>query len=333
MNVLRIKMDRKTVMRCDGDDCMKKISICICCYNEEGNVYDMYSAVSKEMKKLEDRYDHEIIFSDNDSKDDTRNILKTIAQKDDHVKVILNTRNFGATRSGLNCAFRSTGDCMILLPCDFQTPPELIPQWIRLWEEGNKIVCGQKVRSRESRLKYFLRNVFYGIIKLSSEVPQYEHLTGLMLIDEQILNVMRETYEADADFRFLIADLGYKIKIVPYEQQERRAGKSSYNIARYLDFAITSLVNTSWIPLRLATVTGVLVSVICFMVGLVYLVYKLTHWYTFDAGTAPILIGMFFIGAVQLLFIGVVGEYVGSILRKISKSPLVVEEEIINFDK
>lgn len=312
---------------------MRKISICICCYNEEGNVYEMYLAVSEEMRKLEYKYDHEIIFSDNDSKDDTRSILKNIAQKDTHVKVIFNTRNFGPVRSGWNCAFRATGDCVIGFPCDFQTPVELIPRVIRLWEEGNKIVCGQKVRSRENKFKFFLRSVFYKIIRSSSEIPQYEHLAGITLTDKGILDNMREVYEPDVDFRFLVADLGHKIRIVPYEQQKRRKGRSSYNVIRYLDFAITALVNTSQLSLRLATIMGILASIICFASGCVYLIYKFLHWHTFDAGTAPILIGMFFIGSVQLLFIGMIGEYVGLILKRLSKSPLVVEEETINFDK
>lgn len=311
---------------------MKKVSICICCYNEEANVYEMYTAVSEEMQKLKEKYDYEIIFSDNDSKDNTRYILRNIAENDKRVKVILNTRNFGPVRSGWNCAFRATGDCAIGLPCDFQTPPDLIPEWLRLWEEGAQIVCGQKVRSRESKLKYFLRNIFYWIIKMASDIPQYDNLVGLTLTDKKVLDFMRTAYEPDVDFRFLVADLGYKIKIVPYEQQRRAKGKSSYNIARYFDFAITSLVNTSWVPLRLATVSGVFLSAVCFIMGIVYLAYKLIYWDTFDAGMAPLLIGMFFIGAVQLLFIGIVGEYVGAILRKISKSPVVVEEEVINFD-
>jgi len=310
---------------------MKKISICICCYNEEGNVYEMYAAVTAQMLRFNGIYDYEIIFSDNDSKDNTRSILRKIAKEDKHVKVIFNTRNFGPNRSGWNCTFRATGDAVIGIVCDFQTPPELIPEWIHCWEEGNLVVCGQKKKSKENIIKNFMRQIFYGIIKLLSDVPQYDNLVGLTLLDKEVMEVIRETYEPDVELRFLLAELGYKIKIIQYEQQERKSGKSSYNISRYFDFAISALVNTSWVPLRLATVTGFLASAICFLLGIVYLIYKLTHWETFSMGIAPLLIGMFFIGSIQLLFIGMLGEYIGSVLRKISKNPLVVEEETINF--
>jgi len=312
---------------------MKKISICICCFNEEENVYQMYEAVTAEMRKLEEKYDYEIIFSDNDSQDHTRSILRQITEKDRHVKAILNTRNFGPLRSSWNCIFRAGGDAVISIVCDFQTPPALIPDWIRFWEEGDLIVCGQKVKSRENPVKYFLRNIYYKIIRFMSEVPQYDHLAGLTLIDKKVKGDMQKAYEPDVGFRHLVAEMGYKIRLVPYEQQKRRAGKSSYNIARYFDFAITSLVNTSRMPLRMATVAGVFVSGLCFIFGVIYLVYKLMHWHSFDAGMAPLLIGMFFIGSVQLLFIGIVGEYVGSVLKKVSKAPIVVEEETINFDE
>ncbi len=312
---------------------IKKISVTIPCYNEEENVYEMYAAVTELMQRYDGIYDYEILFSDNDSTDGTRAILRNIAEEDRHVKVIMNARNFGPERSGWNSMFRAAGDVVVNIPCDFQAPPELILQGIKLWEEGSLIVCGQKRKSRENKIKFFLRQVFYGIIKLMSDVKQYDNLTGLILMDRTIMEAVRAAYEPGDEFRFLIADLGYKIRILQYEQQKRRAGKSSYNMARCFDFAITSLVNTSWVPLRLATVAGVLVSAACFLLGVVYFVYKLVHWDTFDAGIAPLLIGMFFIGSVPPLFIGSVGEYVGSVLRKISKDPLVVEEETINFDE
>ncbi len=312
---------------------LKKISICICCYNEEGNVGEMYQAVSKEMKNLQNRYDYEILFADNASQDNTRTILRRIAQQDTRVKVIFHTRNFGTVRSFWNCFFRAQGDAVLALPCDFQVPPESIPDWVRYWEEGNLLVCGQKVKSKENPLKFFLRKVYYGTIQLMSDIPQYYGLTGMVLVDRSLIGQMREACEPDVDFRHLVAELGYSIKLVPYEQQKRREGASSYNLSRYFDFAVTSLVNTSWMPLRMATVAGTATAGICFLLGVVYLVYKLVHWYSFDAGMAPLLIGMFFIGSVQLLFIGIVGEYVGAVLRRVKKSPLVVEEETMNFEE
>lgn len=311
----------------------KALSVCICCYNEEGNVYKMYQAISKEMKKLLKCYDYEIIFADNASQDDTRTILRQIAQEDAHVKVIFNTRNFGTVRSFWNCFFRAKGDAVLCLPCDFQVPPESIPEWVRYWEQGELLVCGQKVKSKENAIKFFCRKVYYGMIQMMSDIPQYYGLVGLTLVDRSLVGQMRQACEPDVDFRHLVAELGYPIKLVPYEQQKRREGKSSYNISRYFDFAVTSLINTSWMPLRIATVAGTMAAGICFLIGVVYLVYKLMHWYSFDAGMAPLLIGMFFIGSVQLLFIGIVGEYVGAVLRRVKKSPFVVEEETINFEE
>ncbi len=312
---------------------MKKISVCIVCYNEEGNVYPMYVAVTKQMEKFADRYNYEIIFADNDSKDKTRDILRSIAKNDKHVKVIFNTRNFGPMRSGTNCERRATGDVLVSLPCDFQVPPELIEEYIKFWEEGNLIVSGQKMESEENMFKFFLRKVYYKIIKMFSDIPQYEQLCGLIVMDRKIVDVIRQADEPEMSFRHLIAELGYKMKLVPYKQQKRREGKSSYNLYRYFDFAITSLINTSYLPLRLAVIAGFIMSIICFIISMVYLVYKLTHWDTFNTGMAPVVIGMFFLGSVQLLVLGILGEYIGMILKKLRKYPVVVEEEVINFDE
>ena len=310
---------------------MKKISVCVPCYNEEANVHPMYMAITKQMAKYTDRYDYEIVFEDNDSKDRTKEILRDIAREDKRVKVIFNTRNFGPSRSGMNCIFRATGDVVVDLPCDFQVPPVLIEEYIGYWEQGNLIVYGQKLESEENKFKFFLRKVYYKIIKTFSDIPQYNQLSGMVLIDKKILDVIKEVYEPEVSLRHLIPELGYKMKVVPYKQQKRRAGKSGYSVYRYFDFAITSLVNTSYLPLRLSVIMGGTMAVICFIAGVVYLIYKLIHWNTFNAGVAPLLIGIFFIGSVQLFFIGILGEYIGAILRKISKRPLVVEEETINF--
>lgn len=312
---------------------MKKISVCMACYNEEENVHLMYREVKKQLTKYAERYDYEIIFEDNDSQDKTREILREIAREDKRVKVIFNTRNFGPNRSIANCIFRATGDVVITLPCDFQVPPELLEEYMSYWEQGHLIVYGQKLSSEENKLKFFLRKIYYKIIKMFSDVPQYDQLCGMMVVDRKIVNAIKEAYEPDVDLRHLLPELGYKIKVVPYKQQKRRAGKSSYNIYRYFDFAITSLINTSYLPLRLSVILGGIMAVICFIIGMVYLIYKLIHWNTFDAGIAPLVIGIFFIGSIQLLFIGILGEYIGSILRKISKQPLVVEEETINLDE
>lgn len=309
----------------------KKISICVPTYNEEGNVYNMYKSLSAVMADMTD-YDYEILFEDNKSADRTPEILREIAGNDKKVKVILNMTNVGHVRSGRNCMFRATGDAVINIVCDFQEPVELIPQFISEWEKGNLIVMGQKTSSEESSIKYHFRSLYYRIIQNFSDSKQLTHVTSFGLFDRSIVDVIRMVNEPNMSVRHIVAELGYDVKLIQYKQKERASGKSSYNLLRYADFAINSLVNTSFLPLRLATILGSIAAVISFLIGVVYLVLKLIYWDIFIAGTAPILIALSFLGSVLLLYIGVLGEYIGVILRKVSKRPLVIEKEVLNFD-
>ena len=309
---------------------MKKISISVPCYNEVGNVREMAQTLTRIMQKLP--YEYEIVFTDNCSKDGTAEILRELAQDDRHIKVLFNNRNYGMDgRSARNTSQYLSGDAIISIPCDFQEPPELLPQFIQYWEQGYLVVCGQKTGSKEGWLRYGLRSFFYKVIKLLSDVPQYEHISGIVLFDR---TVMRECAKADhdIDFRFLLADMGYPVKLIQYEQRVRKSGRSSYNVWRYLTFAINSMVATSSAPLRILTVVGVGMSGISFFIGLAYLISKLLHWNSFQMGTAPILIGMFFLGSLQLLFMGILGEYIGVILRKVTKRPDVILSGSLNVD-
>lgn len=312
---------------------MKKISIGICCYNEEENIDLMYKAVTEQMKQLP-QYDYELIFADNASEDSSPDILKKIASEDKHVKVILNQTNFGPTRSAINLITKMTGDAFVGLPCDFQEPPEMIPDFINEWEKGYDIIWGQKIRSRENPLKRVCRNVFYFIIDLFSEKKQIRHITGFGLQDKKVIDIIRKTVIQDPEIniRYAVSEYGFKVKLLPYTQQKRLRGKSSYNFTRYYNFAITSLCNTSIKPLRMMTVLGMFIALMSVVVALFYLVYKLTHWNTFNAGMAPLIIGMFFFGAVQVFSIGLLGEYVGVLIRKVTDKPVVVEKETINFE-
>lgn len=308
----------------------KKISICVPCYNEVGNVKPMADTLTEIMEKLP--YDYEILFTDNCSIDGTKDILRSLAAQDKHIKVLMNNRNYGTDgRSDNNTIRYVSGDVLILIACDFQEPPELLPEFIKYWEQGYKAVCGQKISSREGKVKYACRSLYYKLIKGLSETPQYEHISGITLLDKEVL---KEWMKADYDInlRFVLADMGYDVKLIPYEQKERRSGKSSYNIWRYLTFAINSMISTSVAPLRFMTVAGFLMSVLSFIIGLVYLILKLLLWYSFQAGMAPILIGMFFLGSVQLFFLGIIGEYIGVILRKVTRQPDVIISEKLNFD-
>lgn len=310
---------------------MKKISICVPCYNEEKNIMDAYGRITNVMRELS-QYDYEIIFADNASTDNSEAILRDLANKDRNVKVIFNYRNYGPARSGKNVGFRATGDAIIGVPCDLQEPPEMIPRFVEEWEKGNLIVWGQKTKSKENPIKYFLRGIYYKVIIKFSDVPQYEQTTGFGIMDRSVCDMVKELNEPDMAMRHLIADLGYPVKFIPYTQEQRKKGKSSYNIWRYFDFALGSLVRTSKAPLRLTTIFGLICSVISFLMGIVYLIYKLVHWEAFLVGMAPVVIAVFFLGSVQIFIIGMIGEYVGVILDKVTKRPLVLERECLNFE-
>ncbi|MBD5486915.1 MAG: glycosyltransferase family 2 protein [Lachnospiraceae bacterium] len=308
----------------------KKISINVPCYNEENNVKPMAEALTHIMQSMD--YDYEIIFRDNCSTDATKERLRELAAEDKHIKVIMLNRNYGTGGRGrrmrLGCC---TGDVILHIACDFQEPPELIPEFVGYWEQGYKVVAGQKMGSEEGRIKYFLRHVYYKIMNAFSEVPQYDHMSGIMLYDREVLEEIIKMDE-DIALRNALADMGYEVKLIQYVQEKRRSGKSSYNVWRYLNFALNSLVNTSTAPLRLMTVAGFCMSVISFLLGVFYFIMKLTLWYRFSAGMAPVLIGMLFLGSVQLLFMGVLGEYIGVILRKVSRQSDVIVSEMLNID-
>ncbi len=311
---------------------MKKISICIPCYNESENVRIIYQKITEVMVSLP-MYDYEIIYEDNCSTDNTQDILRLMASQDKKVKVIINARNFGVMKNSGYIMFQGTGDAIIGMPCDLQTPVELIPRYIELWKSGNQVVLGQIVESEESKIMFGLRGLYYKIIDLCSENKELKHVTGCGLFDKKAIMLIQSLEEPEPNFRYLVTDLGLKVALVPYVQQSRKKGKSSYNFAKYFIQALQTLVGTSRIPLRFATITGGIFSGISFLIGIVYLIYKLFHWETFEAGMAPVIIGVFFCAAFQLLFIGILGEYIGEILTRVTKRPMVVESERINFDE
>lgn len=308
----------------------KKISIFVPCYNEEENVKPMAEALTKIMQSLD--YEYEIVFRDNCSTDATRQHLRELAAQDQHIKVLMNNRNYGTEGRGRKLMGYCSGDAVIEIACDFQEPPELLPEFISAWEQGYKVVGGQKTASKEGRFIYALRHLYYKIMGAFSDVPQYAHMSGILLLDREVVDEIMKIDE-DIVTRNAIADMGYEVKLIQYVQEKRRSGKSSYNVWRYLSFALNSLINTSTMPLRLMTVAGFIMSLISFIIGVIYLIMKVTLWNRFPMGIAPILIGMLFLGSVQLLFMGVLGEYIGVILRKVSKQPDVILSEKLNFDE
>lgn len=311
---------------------MKHISVMTPCYNEEGNIRNIYNAVKEQFDKMP-QYTYEHIFIDNYSTDNSRKILRELAAEDSNVKVILNARNFGPNRSGNYGMLQGTGDALICIVCDLQDPPEMIPTFLQKWEEGYKVVLGQKTKSKENPLMFQVRKLYYKIMEKLSETEHLTNVTGYGLFDKEVLDMIKWMDDPDPYIRGLVTQLGYKWCLVEYTQQERTSGKSSYNFNRYFDFAITGLTHVSKKPLRIVTLVGLIMSAISFVIAFIYLVFKLVHWYEFDMGTAPILIGVFLLGSVQLACLGVIGEYIGAILTKVTKRPMVVEEERINFDK
>ena len=311
---------------------MKHISVMTPCYNEEGNIRNIYNAVKEQFDKMP-QYTYEHIFIDNYSTDNSRKILRELAAEDSNVKVILNARNFGPNRSGSYGMLQGTGDALICIVCDLQDPPEMIPSFLQKWEEGYKVVLGQKTKSKENPLMFQVRKLYYKIMEKLSETEHLTNVTGYGLFDKEVLDMIKWMDDPDPYIRGHVTQLGYKWCLVEYTQQERTSGKSSYNFNRYFDFAITGLTHVSKKPLRIVTLAGLIMSAISFAIAIIYLVFKLVHWYEFDMGTAPILIGVFLLGSVQLACLGVIGEYIGAILTKVTKRPMVVEEERINFDK
>lgn len=311
---------------------MKKISIMIPCYNEEENVVPISEAVVRELTDSLPEYDYEILFIDNDSKDNTRPLLREICKKNPKIKAIFNVKNFGQFNSPYYGMLQTTGDCTICMCCDFQDPVDMIPKLVHEWENGYKIVCAIKTTSKENKIMRFLRTCYYKLIRKMSDVEQIEHFTGFGLYDKSFIEVLRNLKDPSPFLRGIVAELGYRRKDIPYEQAKRRAGKTHNNFYTLYDAAMLSFTSYTKIGLRLATFCGVGVGIISFLVGMVYLILKLIMWDNFPMGMAPVLIGMCFLGSVQLFFIGLLGEYVLNINTRVMNRPLVIEEERLNFD-
>jgi len=312
------------------------ISVVTACYNEEENVAEVYRQVRVVVETLPPRngesYTYEHLFIDNASVDRTVEILRGICAIDRHVKVIVNTRNFGHIRSPFHGLLQASGDAVISIVADLQDPPDMIREFVARWEAGAKVVIGVKRESHESRVMSLIRGLFYRIIDRLSEVPQVRHFTGFGLYDRVVMDTLREIDDPYPYFRGLIADLGYARAEIPYSQPGRNRGITKNNFYTLYDMAMLGITNHSKVPLRLAAMAGFALSLVALIVAVVYLVLKLIWWQTFDLGLAPLVIGVYFLGSVQLFFIGILGEYIGSIQTQIHHRPLVIEKERINFD-
>ncbi|MDE7149096.1 MAG: glycosyltransferase family 2 protein [Bacteroidales bacterium] len=311
---------------------MKKISIITACYNEEENVSVLCERIRAVMKTLP-QYDYEHVFIDNASKDHTvERIREEIAKDPQHIRCIVNARNFGHIRSPFHGMCQCYGDAVIAMASDLQDPPETIPALVEKWEAGYKVVIGVKNQSKENPLMFAVRKLFYNLLAKASETEQVKNFTGFGLYDKQFMDVLRTIDDPYPYFRGLVAELGFERAEVPFVQPKRERGKTHNNFYTLYDMAMLGFVNHSKLPLRLASFLGFGTAIVSLLVAIVYFIYKLVFWEEFSVGQAPMVIGLFFFSAVQLFFIGVIGEYVGAIHTQVRKRPLVIEKERINFD-
>ena len=315
-----------------GVSTRKLISIITPCFNEEGGIADCYRVVRSILREALPAYDYEHVFIDNCSMDATVGILRDIAAQDEHVKVIVNARNFGPSRSPFHAMLSCRGDIIIPVLADLQTPPTLIPQMVQLWEGGAKVVIATRRATEEGWFWRNLRNAFYAGMRRFSSIEQFPNYMGYGLYDHCVIEALRGLNEPEPYFRGLISEVGFDRAFVTYEQPPRRHGRSSYNFFSLADYALLGLSSYSRVPLRLMTIVGFAVSCLSFLCGLAYLVVKLLFWQSLPTGIAPVLIAVFFLGSIQLFALGVVGEYIGLLLNYSRRFPLVIEKERINFD-
>jgi len=308
----------------------KVISIVTPCFNEEANVAEVCRQVKGVFAELP-QYDYEHIFIDNASKDETVNILKAVAKEDKRIKIIVNARNFGHIRSPYYALLQTVGDAAMFLAADLQEPPSRIGDFIKKWEEGFKIVIGVKTKSRENLIMFAIRKLYYDILKKFADVEQIKNFNGFGLYDRIFIEALRKFDEPYPYFRGMISEIGFARAEIEYVQAARKKGKSHNNFYDLYDMAMLGFVSHSKIPLRLASFIGFGMSILSFLVALIYLFRKLFFWEQFQLGLAPLVVGIFFLGSLQLFFIGILGEYLGSVYTQVKHRPLVIEKERINF--
>lgn len=311
----------------------KKISVLVPCFNEEENVIPLAQELMKMFKERLSDYDYEIVFIDNDSEDTTRARLEALCAKFSQIKAIFNAKNFGQFNSPVYGMMQTTGDCVIPVCADFQDPIDMLPKFVAEWEKGYKIVCAIKTSSKENKVMRFLRTCYYKLVKKMSKVEQIEHFTGFGLYDRSFINVIKELDDPTPFIRGIVAELGFRRKDIPYEQQQRRAGKTSNNWFSLYDAAMLSFTSYTKTGLRFATVLGAGLSVLSVLSFVICFILKLFMWSTFPFGTALLIIGLFLFCSLQMFFIGLLGEYVMNINTRVMNRPLVVEEKRINFDE
>ena len=310
----------------------KLISVVVPTYNEQENVVPLTDTLVKIFTEELPEYNYEIIFIDNHSKDNTKTLIRRICSENPNVKAIFNARNFGQMRSPVYGFKQAYGDCVVRLNADFQDPPSLIPTFVREWEKGYKIVIGIKEKTEEGFFMAFVRRQYYKFLRKITDIGHIENFTGFGLFDKAFVDVVRNIHDPMPYFRGMVAEFGFEYKTILYQRPNRRAGKSKNHFYTLYDVAMIGITSYSKVMLRLASFLGFIIGGLSFLVALVYFIMKLVHWDWFRSGIAPLVIGVFFLGGVQLFFIGLLGEYVLAINSRVLDRPLVVEEERLNFN-
>lgn len=311
---------------------MKTISVTIPCWSEEKSVRQMYERLTKIFREQLSRYDYEIIYVDDYSPDNTRNEIRKLCAEDKHVKAVFNARNFGFSRNVFASLLYGTGDATFMLFGDLQDPPELLPQMVAEWEKGKKVIIGQRTTGNENRLMYAMRKLYYKIMEKLADSKQIEHFNGFGLYDRSFIDVLRELDDPAPYLKGIVSELSIELSIIPYEQAASARGKSGSNFLKNYDLAMLGITSYTKILMRLATFVGAGLGVVSALFAIFVLISKLLNWNSYPYGTATIIIGVFFIGAVQLFFTGILGEYILSINTRSMRRPLVVVGEKINFE-
>ena len=307
----------------------KKICISLPCRNEEENIIPLTEAIINQFEQFLPEYDYLIQFIDNDSTDNTRKIIKELCYSNTRIRAIFNAGNYRG--SGYHGILNAEGDAVIAMVSDFQDPPELIPQFVKKWEEGASVVCGVKTSSEERKAMWVIRSAYYSLISRLSDIKQIRHFTGFGLYDKRFLDILRDMDDPLPSMRGYVAEFCPDYAKVEFRQPKRKNGRTKNNFFALFDTAMLNLTTYTKSGLRIATFFGVILSVVSVVIGLIYLILKLTHWDSFSAGMAPLLLGTFLLGGIQLLFIGFLGEYIMNINTRLRKRPLIIEKERINF--
>lgn len=310
----------------------KRVSVVIPAYNEEENIRPITEAVVEEIKTNLPEYDYEILIIDNNSKDQTRPIIRELCKENKKVRSIFNEKNFGPDNSPYYGLLQTSGDCSVLFCADFQDPLDMIHKMVREWEKGYTVVTAVKTESQENKIVRFFRTLYYKIIRKIADTEIIEHFTGFGCYDKSFLDLLRKLDEPIPFLRGVVAEFAGNRLEMSYEQQKRKAGKSHINFWVLYDMAMRSFTSYTKVGLRMATFIGFFVAILSIVIAMIYFIIKLLNWNIFDMGIPVILVGMFFLGAVQLIFLGLIGEYILAINQRIKKRPLVIEHERINFD-